>query len=62
MEQDVNQWTANSIADLTDSVTNLSDKEQTEALLATFQVRVQWTVCMSDRMNDGGGGDATFSS
>ncbi|XP_027140369.1 nesprin-1 isoform X4 [Larimichthys crocea] len=41
MEQDVNQWTANSIADLTDSVTNLSDKEQTEALLATFQAEVE---------------------
>ncbi|XP_074471039.1 nesprin-1-like isoform X4 [Sebastes fasciatus] len=41
MEQDINQWAANSIADLTDSVTNLSDKEQTEAQLATFQTEVE---------------------
>lgn len=39
MEQDINHWAANSIADLTDSVSILSDKEQTEAQLATFQVR-----------------------
>ena len=54
MEQDINQWTANSIADLTDSVTNLSDKEKTEVNLATFQVRVLWTVCMRYCMNDDG--------
>lgn len=39
MEQDINQWTASSMADLTHSVTNLSDKERIEAHLATFQVR-----------------------
>lgn len=55
MEQDINQWAANSIADLTDSVTNLSDKEQTEAQLATFQVRARQTVCMKEFMNDDGG-------
>ncbi|XP_028460432.1 nesprin-1-like [Perca flavescens] len=41
MEQDINQWAANSIADLTDSVTNLSDKELTEAHLAIFQAEVE---------------------
>ncbi|XP_033998692.1 nesprin-1 isoform X2 [Trematomus bernacchii] len=41
MEQDINQWAANSIADLNDSVTNLSDKEQTETHLATFQAEVE---------------------
>lgn len=46
MEQDINQWAANSIADLNDSVTNLSDKEQTETHLATFQVRAHWTECI----------------
>ncbi|XP_071335456.1 nesprin-1 isoform X2 [Trachinotus anak] len=40
-EQDINQWTAASIADLTDSVSNLSDKERTEAQLATFQAEVE---------------------
>lgn len=39
-EQDINQWTSGSIADLTDAVASLSDKEKTEAQLATFQVRV----------------------
>ncbi|XP_040920912.1 nesprin-1-like [Toxotes jaculatrix] len=41
MEQDINQWTATSIADLTDSVTNLSDKEKAEAQLTTFQAEVE---------------------
>lgn len=38
MEQDISEWAATSVADLTDCVTNLSDKK-TEALLAAFQVR-----------------------
>lgn len=41
MEQDINQWTATSIADLTDTVSTLSDKGKTEAHLATFQVKAQ---------------------
>lgn len=40
MEQDINQWTSSSIADLTNSVTNLNDKDKTQALLAIFQVKV----------------------
>lgn len=40
MEQDINQWTSSSIADLTNSVTNLDDKDKTQMLLATFQVKV----------------------
>lgn len=60
MEQDINQWTTNSIADLTDSVTNLSDKEKTEAHLATFQVRTRWAVCMRECTNNDDG--TTFSS
>lgn len=40
MEQDINQWTSSSIADLTNSVTNLSNKDGTQMLLATFQVKV----------------------
>lgn len=40
MEQDINQWTSSSIADLTNSVTNLNDKDKTQVLLATFQVKV----------------------
>lgn len=55
MEQDINQWATTSIADLTDSVTNLSDKEKTEIHLATFQVRSCWTVCMNECLNDVGG-------
>lgn len=51
MEQDMNQWAGNSIADLTDSVTNLSDKEQAEAHLAIFQVRA----CMKKCLNYYGG-------
>lgn len=51
MEQDVNQWTVASIADLTDSVTNLSDKERTEAHLVIFQVRPSWTACMKKSVN-----------
>lgn len=39
MEQDINQWTSCSIAELTDSVTKLSDKERTETQLDAFQVR-----------------------
>lgn len=38
-EQDVNQWTASSIPELTNSVTNLNDKDRTQVLLATFQVQ-----------------------
>lgn len=55
MEQDINQWAAGSIADITDSVTNLGDEEQTEVRLATFQVRAGWTVCMKQCVNDCGG-------
>ena len=51
MEQDINQWTAASIADLTDSVTNLSNKEKTEAQLAAFQVRACWTACVKECIN-----------
>lgn len=40
MEQDINQWTSSSTADLTNSGTNLSDKDRTQVLLATFQVKV----------------------
>ncbi|KAG7239212.1 hypothetical protein INR49_029965 [Caranx melampygus] len=40
-EQDIDEWTATSIADLTDSVTNLSDKDKAEAQLATFQAEVE---------------------
>lgn len=55
MEQDINQWSPTSIADLTDSVTNLSDKEKTEAQLATFQVRDCGAVCMKECINDDDG-------
>lgn len=60
MEQDINQWTSNSIADLSDSVTNLSHKEETEAHLAAFQVREvdsPHPKCVND--DDGG---VTFDS
>lgn len=40
-EQDINRWTSSSIADLTNSVTNLNDKDGTQALLATFQVKTK---------------------
>lgn len=61
MEQDINQWSANSIADLTDSVANLSDKEKAEEHLATFQVRTRWTVCVKECMtDDDDGGGVTF--
>uniref|UniRef100_A0A8C7FND7 Spectrin repeat containing nuclear envelope protein 1 n=1 Tax=Oncorhynchus kisutch TaxID=8019 RepID=A0A8C7FND7_ONCKI len=39
MERDIDQWAAASIADLTEGVANLSDKQGTETHLATFQVR-----------------------
>ena len=48
MEQDIGQWTSTSVAELGDSVTNLSDKEETEAQLNTFQVRESWTCCVKD--------------
>lgn len=38
IEEDINQWTSISIAELTSSVTNLNDKDRTQVLLATFQV------------------------
>lgn len=60
MEQDINQWSANSIADLTDSVANLSNKEKAEDNLATFQVRARWSVCMKECMTDDDGGGVTF--
>ncbi|XP_028253699.1 nesprin-1 [Parambassis ranga] len=41
MEQDLNQWASTSIADLTDAVTSLSDKKNTEAQLGTFQAEVE---------------------
>nr|XP_019953051.1 PREDICTED: nesprin-1-like [Paralichthys olivaceus] len=41
MEQDISQWTATSVAGLTDSFTNLSDKEEMEAQLNTFQAEVE---------------------
>ncbi|XP_039981906.1 nesprin-1-like [Xiphias gladius] len=37
MEQDINQWTPTSIADLTDCVADLNDKLKTEAQLTAFQ-------------------------
>lgn len=39
MERDINQWTSSSIPELTNSVTNLNDKDRTQVLLATFQVK-----------------------
>lgn len=39
-EREINQWTSSSIADLTNSATNLSDKDGTQALLADFQVKI----------------------
>uniref|UniRef100_A0A8C7M5B3 Spectrin repeat containing nuclear envelope protein 1 n=1 Tax=Oncorhynchus kisutch TaxID=8019 RepID=A0A8C7M5B3_ONCKI len=42
MERDIDQWAAASIADLTEGVANLSDKQGTETHLATFQVRPSW--------------------
>lgn len=54
MEQDLNQWASTSIADLTDAVTSLSDKKNTEAQLATFQVRAYWSVCIKECMNNDG--------
>lgn len=48
-EHDINQWTSGSIADLTDAVASLSDKEKTEAQLASFQVRVRCVkVCANE--------------
>ncbi|CAB1447009.1 unnamed protein product [Pleuronectes platessa] len=41
MEQDISRWTSTSVAELADSVTNLSDKEETEAQLNTFQAEVE---------------------
>lgn len=54
MEQDINQWSTGSIADLTDSITNLADKERTEGHLVAFQVRVQLTSCVRGCGNDDG--------
>lgn len=54
MEQDINQWSAGSIADLTDSVTNLADKDTTEGHLVIFQVRVQLTSYARGCVNDDG--------
>uniref|UniRef100_A0A8K9Y661 Spectrin repeat containing nuclear envelope protein 1 n=1 Tax=Oncorhynchus mykiss TaxID=8022 RepID=A0A8K9Y661_ONCMY len=44
MERDIDQWAAASIADLTEGVANLSDKQGTETHLATFQVRPNLTM------------------
>ncbi|XP_042156778.1 nesprin-1 isoform X2 [Oncorhynchus tshawytscha] len=41
MERDIDQWAAASIADLTEGVANLSDKQGTETHLATFQAEVE---------------------
>ncbi|XP_047184446.1 nesprin-1 isoform X2 [Scophthalmus maximus] len=41
MEQDISQWTSTSVTELTDSVSNLSDKEETEARLNTFQAEIE---------------------
>jgi len=37
-EHDVGRWAAASVADLTDTVANLSDGQKSEARLAAFQV------------------------
>lgn len=50
LEQDINQWTSSSIAELTNSVTNLNDKDRTQALLATFQVKITLTICVVSMM------------
>lgn len=42
MEQGINQWTSSSIAELTNSVTNLNDKDRTQVLLASFQVKSRY--------------------
>ncbi|CAJ1078482.1 nesprin-1 [Xyrichtys novacula] len=52
MEQDINQWTSNSIADVTDSVTNLSDKKKTEAHLSTFQAEIEKREQMLDALQE----------
>lgn len=54
MEQDINQWSASSIADLTDIVTNLADRDEAEGHLATFQVRAQLTSYTRGCVNDDG--------
>lgn len=54
MEQDINQWSAGSIADLTDSVTNLADKDEAEGNLAAFQVRAHLTSYARGCVNDDG--------
>ncbi|KAM4529485.1 nesprin-1 isoform 3-T3 [Fundulus diaphanus] len=41
MEQDINQWTAESIPDLGDTVARLSDKGVAEACLTSFQAEVE---------------------
>lgn len=50
LEQDINQWTSSSIAELTNSVTNLNDKDRTQVLLATFQVKITLTICVVSMM------------
>ncbi|CAI5683845.1 unnamed protein product [Oreochromis niloticus] len=51
-EQDINQWTSGSIADLTDAVASLSDKEKAEAQLATFQEEVEKREHMLDVLEE----------
>lgn len=50
MEQNINQWAAASITDLSDTITNLGDKEQADARLATFQVRAGWVFVRLNEM------------
>lgn len=52
MENDINQWMTGSIADLTDSVARLSDKDSAEACLTMFQVSACWMV-MTERRCSG---------
>ncbi|XP_067337447.1 nesprin-1 isoform X16 [Channa argus] len=52
MEQDISEWTATSIAELTDSVINLNDKERAEVHLATFQGEVEKREQKLDALQD----------
>ncbi|CAM9192469.1 unnamed protein product, partial [Lampetra planeri] len=55
-EQDITQWAATSIADLTDRVSNIGDKEETEARFAAYQAefekREQWLDALQERVSE----------
>ncbi|KAG7275373.1 hypothetical protein CRUP_007929, partial [Coryphaenoides rupestris] len=51
-EHDVSQWAAASVADLTDSVANLSDGQKSEARLATFQTEAEVREQMLDALQE----------